>query len=138
MQISVTFRHVDPSNSLKDYVTEKMEKLSRYFDKPIEAKAVLSVEKHLHLTDINVSADGVFIRATESSTDMYSAIDKALSKLERQVKRNKEKQKRHKPMSSGEQILESQMKQKDRPNYNENADELIESDFEENEDANSF
>jgi len=91
--ISVTFRHVDPSQPLKDYVTEKLGKLQKIFDKPFEANVTLSVEKYRHIAEVYLAGRGITIKAFESTDDLYSAIDLVCDKVERQMKKYREKRK---------------------------------------------
>ena len=92
-QIQVTFRHVDPSQALKDYSVEKLGRLQKVVDKPFDANVTLSVEKHRHIAEVFMTAPGVTIKAFESTEDLYSAIDLVCDKVERQLKKYREKQK---------------------------------------------
>jgi len=87
MGISVTFRHMEPSTELKAYVEEKVHKLKKYFDCPVEASVVLRVEKFRHIADMTFSIDGNKIKAVEQTGDMYSSIDKTMDKIEEQLRR---------------------------------------------------
>ena len=91
MQISVTFRHVESSEALKDYATKKLSKMGKYIDSPMEANVVLGIEKFRHQADITVTGDGLKIKGREETGDMYSAIDLAMEKIEKQLKRFREK-----------------------------------------------
>jgi len=91
MQTSVTFKNIDPSDHLKAYVTEKLNRFDKLLDNPAEANVVLTVEKFRHISDININGDRLSINSTEETDDMYSAIDMALDKLEKQIKKSKEK-----------------------------------------------
>ncbi|MBW2036147.1 MAG: ribosome-associated translation inhibitor RaiA [Deltaproteobacteria bacterium] len=91
MQKSVTFINLDPSGPLKEYAFEKLDRFDRYLDGSAIAKVVLSVEKFRHIAEISVSGDGFMINAHEETSDMYSAIDMALDKLEKQIKKNKKR-----------------------------------------------
>ncbi len=91
MQTSVTFKNLDPSEHLKSYVTEKLERFDRLLDNPAEANVVLSVEKFRHIAEINIIGDRLNINGKEEINDMYSAIDMVLDKLEKQIKKNKQK-----------------------------------------------
>ncbi len=91
--ISVTFRHVDPSQPLKDYVTEKLGKLKKILDKPFEANVTLSVEKYRHIAEVYLTGKGITIKAFESTDDLYSAIDLVCDKVDRQMKKYREKRK---------------------------------------------
>jgi putative sigma-54 modulation protein len=91
MQTSVTFKNIDPSENLKSYVGEKLDRFDKYLYNPAEANVVLSVEKFRHMAEINIIGDRLNIYGKEVTDDMYSAIDIALDKLEKQIKKNKEK-----------------------------------------------
>ncbi len=91
MQTSVTFKNIDPSDNLKAYVGEKLDRFDKYLDNPAEASVVLSVEKFRHIAEINIIGDRLKIKGKEETSDMYSAIDMVLDKIEVQIKKNKEK-----------------------------------------------
>ena len=91
MQKSVTFVNLDPSETLKAYAFEKLDRFDKYLENPAKATVVLTVEKFRHIAEINISADGFVINAHEETSDMYSAIDMALDKLDKQIKKNKKK-----------------------------------------------
>ncbi len=99
MQITTTFRHMETSEALKSYVEEKLERVQKYIDEPITAQVFLTVEKIRHIAEITINAKGVTIKASEETNDMYAAIDAVLDKIERQLRRYKEKIKEHKPSS---------------------------------------
>jgi putative sigma-54 modulation protein len=91
MQTSVTFKNLDPSDPLKSYVQDKLDRFDRLLDNPAEANVVLSVEKFRHIAEINISGDRLTIYGKEETNDMYSAIDMVLDKLEKQIKKSKQK-----------------------------------------------
>lgn len=91
MQTSVTFKSLDPSNALRVYAEEKLNRLDKYLYNPGEASVVLTVEKFRHIAEINISAGRISINGKEETEDMYSAIDMVLDKLESQIKKSKEK-----------------------------------------------
>jgi putative sigma-54 modulation protein len=95
MQTSVTFKNLDPSEHLKNYVTEKLNRFDKYLFNPGEANVVLSVEKFRHIAEINIIGDRLNINGREETEDMYSAIDMTLDKLEKQIKKNKQKVREH-------------------------------------------
>ncbi len=88
MDITVTFRHTDPIESLKSYAEEKVSKIKKYLDAPMEADIVLSVEKFRHQADVALSVNGTRIKGVEETGDMYSAIDQVIDKIEKQVKKH--------------------------------------------------
>ncbi|MCS7280667.1 MAG: ribosome-associated translation inhibitor RaiA [Desulfobacterota bacterium] len=92
MEISISFRHMEPSDYLKQYVEEKLKRLERYVEAPLDAHVVMSVErKHLKRIDVMLNLNGIVINAQEVMDDMRAAIDKILDKLERRLKRYREK-----------------------------------------------
>jgi len=91
MQTSVTFKNIDPSENLKSYVSEKLDRFDKYLDNPAEASVVLTVEKFRHIAEINIAGDKLTITGSEQTNDMYAAIDMALDKLEKQIKKSKQK-----------------------------------------------
>jgi len=91
MQTSVTFKNLDSSDHLKSYVGDKLDRFDKYLDNPAEASVVLTVEKFRHIAEINIAGDRLSINGKEETNDMYSAIDMALDKLEKQIKKNKQK-----------------------------------------------
>ena len=99
MQTSVTFKNLDPSDHLKSYVQNKLNKLDKLLDNPAEANVVLSVEKIRHIAEIKITGDRLNINCREKTNDMYSSIDMAMDKLEAQIKKNKQKIKSHRPGS---------------------------------------
>ena len=91
MQTSVTFKNLDPSDPLRSYVQDKLDRFDRLLDNPAEANVVLSVEKFRHIAEISINGDRLTIYGKEETNDMYSAIDMVLDKLEKQIKKNKQK-----------------------------------------------
>jgi len=95
MQLNVTGHHIDVTRALHDYVANKFERLERHFDHVTNVHVILSVEKlnqkaeaTMHLSGGNIFADAVH-------EDMYAAIDGLVDKLDRQVKKHKEKLTNH-------------------------------------------
>lgn len=95
MQVQVTFRNVDSSDAVKQYVADKIGKLEKYLEGPVEANVTLTVTKHRHDADVTISAAGFKIHGTETTGDMYSAVDLVADKLEAQVKRYRDKLKKY-------------------------------------------
>lgn len=96
MQVTVTFRHMEPSEPLRQYVLQKIEKVKKYLREPIDVHCVLSVEKFRHIADVTINSNGATIKGQEVTEDMYSAVDLVTSKIERQVSKYKERLKDHK------------------------------------------
>ena len=91
MQVNITFRHLEPTEALKDHVRTRVEHVERYVDRPSEAHAVLHVEHLHHHAEITVKAGKFLLRGTAKSEDMYASIDAAAERIERQLKKHKEK-----------------------------------------------
>lgn len=92
MQISVTFRQIEPSEALKNYVTDRLSKFKRYLEGPVEAHVVLGLEKFRHLADVTIDSNGRIIKGREENTDMYAAIDLVMDKIDMQLKKFRDKQ----------------------------------------------
>lgn len=107
MQYSVTFRHMEPSDTLKEYSHDKLLRLEKYLDAVIDAEVVMTVEKFRHKAEVLISSDGLKIKAEEETEDMYSAIDMVVDKLEKQIKRHREKLKDHKG-AAGKRVQQRQ------------------------------
>ncbi len=106
MKCTVTFRHLKPSDPIRQYTAEKIEKVSKLIERGSEAKVTLSVEKHLHVAHIELLTDGSLrLRGIEKSADMYSSIDLAVEKILRQVKRYRSKIRDHREASSNGRVL---------------------------------
>jgi len=97
MEITVTFRHMEPTDALREYAIEKVTKLTRYVDRMTEANVVLSLEKHRHIAEVTINANRITINGREETHEMHSAIDLVMDKIERQVKKYKDKIHNHKP-----------------------------------------
>jgi putative sigma-54 modulation protein len=99
MQVSVTFRNMESKDVWRDYVQEKISKLNKYLDYPLEANVVLTTEKHRQMAEVNLVANRLTLNAREETEDMFSAIDGMVDKLERQLLKYKDKIRRHKGAS---------------------------------------
>ena len=95
MQTIITFKKIDTSDSLKSYVQKKLDKFDKILDSPTEAHVVLSVEKIRHIAEISLTCDRLNIHARENSESMYSSVDALMDKVKVQIKKNKEKIRRH-------------------------------------------
>ncbi len=92
MQISVTFRKTDSSDALKEYAVKKVGKLQKYLNSSFEADVILEANKNHHLASVNISSNtGINIQGEEQSNNMYASIDLVIAKLERQIKKHRQK-----------------------------------------------
>ncbi len=91
MQINITGHHVEVTPALRAYVTEKMQKLARHFDRVNSIHVILNVEKLQQQAEATVKTSGRTLFATESAMDMYASIDGLVDKLDRQVRHYKDR-----------------------------------------------
>src|SRR5260221_9089006 len=92
MQFAVTFRHMEPTDALKAYAKERMERVRKYLPDPIACHVVLSTERHNHRIDVSFQLhNGLSIAGHETTENMYSSIDLVIAKIERQVRKYKGK-----------------------------------------------
>jgi putative sigma-54 modulation protein len=98
MQTQFVFRHMDSSDAVRNYAEERLSKIKRYFSDPLKVSCVFSVEKINHIAQFDVTLrNGLTLHSSEQTESMYSSIDLALAKMERQVRRYKDRITNHKP-----------------------------------------
>lgn len=97
MQVNFTFRHFEPSDALKSFSRDRIESIRKYLDQAGEANVVLSVEKHVHHAEILLKSGPFIVRGREKTDDMYASISAAMDKVERQIKRYKNRMRQYKP-----------------------------------------
>jgi putative sigma-54 modulation protein len=95
MQVSISGRHMEVTEALKDHIGGRLDKVTGHFDRVIDAEVVLSVEKHRHIAEITLHANGVRIHGKEASEDMYQSIDTVVDKIDRQILKFKDRNHRH-------------------------------------------
>jgi putative sigma-54 modulation protein len=91
MNILVNGRHLEITPALKNYAEEKIKKFERYSSDITEATVTLSVEKYRHKAEVLLKTNGMLIQAESVTGEIYSAIDEVSEKLDRQLKKYKEK-----------------------------------------------
>ena len=101
MQLSITGHHIDVTDSLRYYVTSKIERLERHYDHITNVHVVLSVEKLVQKAEATVHTAGAELFADAQSEDLYAAIDALIDKLNRQIVKHKEKSNRHQTRGHG-------------------------------------
>ena len=113
MRVAVTFRHMEATDALRDYAEEKVRHAERLVRNAIDAHVVLSVTKRRHLAEITLQADHETFNATEETGDLYSAIDQAVAKLERQLRKHTTKRdaRKHSPAPEGADLLGDEPRQ---------------------------
>jgi putative sigma-54 modulation protein len=129
MQFAVTFRHMEPTDALKAYAKERMERVRKYLPDPIACHVVLSTERHNHRIDVSFQLhNGLAIAGHETTENMYSSIDLCIAKIERQVRKYKGKlegmraRPHHvQPLSWSHSIIDEAFHQLDAPETNGHA-----------------
>lgn len=94
MHVVVTGRNIDLTPSLKQYLSEKLQRAQKHFHQPLEVQALLSVAKNPSIADnqtaeVTIKVNGNIIRGEESSENMYNSIDLVADKIERQLRKFK-------------------------------------------------
>jgi len=96
MNISITFKNFASSDALKSHIHEKFDKFDKMLDFPAEAHVVLAEEKQRSIAEINLTCDRLKVYARdEAQNNMYAAIDTLSEKVKSQIRKFKEKQRRH-------------------------------------------
>jgi putative sigma-54 modulation protein len=91
MNVDITGHHVEVSDALRSYINEKLERLARHFDHVGLAHVIMKVEKGFHAVEANIPLNGTTLFANATADTMYAAIDNLVDKLDRQIKKHKEK-----------------------------------------------
>ena len=95
MQINLSGHHIEVSPALRDYVNSKLQRLERHIDNVTNAHVVLSIDKLQQKAEATLHISGASVFADAVHEDMYAAIDALADKLDRQIKRHKEKRTQH-------------------------------------------
>ncbi len=95
MEVLVRGNKIEITSAMKDYVKEKLSKLDKYtLDNNIQATVLVKIQNYTQKVEINIPLKTLMLRAEEESQDFYSAVDLAINKLERQIRKNKTKLKK--------------------------------------------
>lgn len=91
MNLQITGHHLEVTPAIRDYATGKFDKIKRHFDNVIDVNIILSVEKLQQKAEatIHLSGKDLFVECTDEN--LYAAIDALVDKLDRQVRKHKEK-----------------------------------------------
>ncbi len=119
MQTSFTFRNMEAAEWLKDYADKKLSKIERYMDKPVSATVTLSIEKFRNVAELKLSAKGINLQGREEAKEMTLAIDNVMDKVERQIKKYKQKTRNHKDVTSRSENVDADADEYDE--YDENS-----------------
>jgi len=91
MNLQVTGHHLEVTPALRDYLTTKLDRLTRHFDHVIDVNVILSIERENRRVEASIHLSGKDLFAESQDTDMYAAIDALIDKLDRQIVKHKEK-----------------------------------------------
>ena len=96
MNVNVSYRHMESSPSLRDYAVRKLERIcEKYVRGKVDADVVMTAEPFGHVCDFTVSVKQSTVKGKAQSYDMYSSIDLALEKIEKQLRRRKDRVREH-------------------------------------------
>ncbi|WP_346353451.1 ribosome hibernation-promoting factor, HPF/YfiA family [Azotosporobacter soli] len=114
MTIAVRGKNIEITPALKDYVTKRVSKVTKYFDNIGEMSAVLKVEKGRHIVELTVPINGMILRGEEATADMYASIDQVVEKIEKQIEKYKTKlAKRMKSGTFKSELVQSALQEED-------------------------
>ncbi|MDG2155507.1 MAG: ribosome-associated translation inhibitor RaiA [Gammaproteobacteria bacterium] len=91
MQVNLSGHHVEVTDALREYVGDKIKRIERHFDNVTDIQCILTVEKLEHKAEATIHVTGATLFADAVDDNMYAAIDALADKLDRQVKKHKEK-----------------------------------------------
>ncbi len=89
MNIAITFRHMDSTEAVKTYATDKVAKIQKFLRQPLKGQVTLSTQHRMHSAEVVVHSGPEHFHATETSEDMYASIDKVIDKIEAQIRHAK-------------------------------------------------
>lgn len=95
MEVVITGRQMEVTPALKEYIEGRARKIEKYSSKTTQVSFTLKVEKYRHIAEVLVRANGFLLQAEEETDEMYASVDQAMSKIERQFKKYKEKLSNH-------------------------------------------
>ncbi len=95
MNLSISGHHLEVTPAIRDYVSQKLGRINRHFDRVIDVKVLLSVDKLVQKAEINIHVPGKEIFAESTDADLYAALDSLADKIDRQILKYKDKQTGH-------------------------------------------
>jgi putative sigma-54 modulation protein len=103
MRITFTARHYKPSKRLKDYAQDEVLKLEKFYDGIISCEIILDYQKEIQIAELHIIVHGQSLTVVEKTDEIYKSIDTAIEKMERKLKRYKEK--KIKPHSENRSLM---------------------------------
>ncbi len=95
MRINITARHFKASDNVKGFVEKKVKKLEKYYDGILDCDVLLEYQKMVKVAEISINVFDKHLRVVEKSEDMLKSIELGVDKMERQLKKYKEKRRDH-------------------------------------------
>lgn len=96
MEANFTFRNTEATEALRNHAVEKLTKLDKYLSKPVSAHVIFKVEGFRHIVEVAFLSNGMRFFGKGESNDMYTSTDDAVSRIEHQLRKSKERLKGHK------------------------------------------
>lgn len=93
MKLTVTGRNIEITEAIEGHLHKKMEKTLREFGEKADVHVALAVEKHRHFAEVTVKSKGFTVHSDEETSDLYASMDNALEKIEKQLRKHKERSK---------------------------------------------
>jgi len=110
VNIQVTGKRVDVTDAMKDYIDNKITKVTKYLHNVSDVIVTLRIERYHHIAEIAIAADRLTIRGEGNTSDMYSSIDMACNRIEKQIRRYRDRLRRRRTTAPPpEQIHEAKM-----------------------------
>ena len=104
MQVKVTFRNSEPREDIKQHAEDRIEKIKKFMQTPIQVGFILSQDKLHHMSELTVSGEGAHLSSSVSAGDYFTAIDESIEKMLIQLKKHKEKMKDRKGSKKPEML----------------------------------
>jgi len=95
MHLDITGHHIEVTDALREYVSDRASKIEHHFDTVLDVHFTLTVDKTEHIAEATACVPGKRLHAKSIDTNMYAAIDSLYEKLNRRVRKHKERIKRH-------------------------------------------
>lgn len=95
MQVHITGRHVDITDGIRDHIYDKVERTVSDFPRVEDVRIILDLQKRIHFVEVLVQGKNLHVEGTASSENMYTSIDEALEKAERQLRKRNDKVHNH-------------------------------------------
>jgi len=109
MDITISFRHIEANEEIKKYIEEKMARLQKYVETPLDVHVVLSLERtYRHRVDVMFTINGVVINAHEVMDDTHAAVDMILDKLERRLTKYRDKLKKYREVKTKRAVTQGE------------------------------